>query len=118
MNGPEGVMPARIEGALNCRDSNGVVITPFASHDPLRKALRNEAGLPELPRQSAPAQQLSGSPIENGQTREALLICEKPLVGGDVTAGVSLRTQPGNAGPGAFWTVNPEDLEPLPPERV
>jgi hypothetical protein len=118
MNGPEGVMPARIEGALNCRDSNGVVLPPFTAHDALRSAIRADAGLSEQSRQSAPAQQLSGSPIENGQSREALLICEKPEVGGDVEAGVRLRAQPGNTGPGASWTVTPEDLEALPPDKI
>jgi hypothetical protein len=47
-----------------------------------------------------------------------LLICEKPEVGGDVEAGVRLRAQPGNTGAGASWTVTPEDLEALPPDKI
>ena len=120
MDGPEGVMPARIESALACHDSNGNVLPGFAAHNQLRDAIRSAAGLPELPRQSAPAQQFSGSPLENGQSRDALLVCEKPLIGGEVDAGVNLRAQgtPGQEPPGAWWTVDPEDLDTFPPDRI
>ena len=119
-NGPEGVMPARIEGPLTCRDVNGVQIPSVAAHDALRDAIRAEAGLGELPRQAAPAQQLSGQPLERGQERDALVVCEQPLAGGEVEVGVALRAQgaPGQEPPGAFWKVDPKELGTFPADRI
>jgi len=117
-NGPAGATPAKIASALACHDKNGNTIPPVAAHNELRRAIRAEAGLPELPRQAAPLQQFSGQPLEVGQTRDALLVCEMPLEGGDVEAGVNVATPIGNEGPGAWWTVDPADLEAMPPDKI
>jgi hypothetical protein len=119
-NEPEGGMPARIDGLLTCRDVNGVKIPSVAAQGALRAAIRAEAGLGELSRQAAPAQQLSGRPIEGGQERDALVVCEQPLAGGEVEVGVALRAQgaPGQEPPGAFWKVDPEELGEFPPDRI
>ena len=120
--------PVRVSGPLGCLDSNGKEVDKVVSQHNLRRAVKIDAGLPDigppaLNRSSVTGQEFSGELLNVSQTLDRLIVCEVPKVIASngrraIQVGVNLHGTSAGQKLQTWWTIDPETLDEFDPELL